>query len=55
VVATLPGDSGYVPLWRVNVYDNAEFSDVSDLDSATSATILDDEAAHVNCPIVSVE
>ena len=55
VVATLPGDSGYSPLWRVNVYDNAEFSDVSDLDSATSATILDDEAAHVNCPIVSVE
>lgn len=55
VVATLPGDSGYSPLWRVNVYDNADFSDVSDLDSATSANILDDEAAHVNCPIVSVE
>ncbi|MFC6721290.1 hypothetical protein [Halobacteriaceae bacterium SHR40] len=54
VVATLPGNSGYSPLWRVNVYDNAEFGDVSDLDSATSATILDDEAAHVNCPIVSV-
>ncbi|MFC7115040.1 hypothetical protein ACFQH2_08855 [Natronoarchaeum sp. GCM10025703] len=55
VVATLPGDAGYSPLWRVNVYDNADFEDVSDLDSATSATILDDEAAHVNCPIVSTE
>ena len=55
VVATLPGDAGYSPLWRVNVYDNADFDDVSDLDSATAATVLDDEAAHVNCPIVSVE
>lgn len=55
VVGTLPGDTSYSPLWRVNVYDNADFGDVSDLDSAMDANILDDEAAHVNCPIVSVE
>jgi len=55
VVATLPGDDGYSPLWMVNVYDNADFGDVSDLDSATSANILAEGAANVNCPIVSVE
>jgi len=54
VVATLPGDSGYSPLWMVAVYDNADFDSVSDLDSATSATILDSNAAHVNCPVVSM-
>lgn len=55
IVATLPGDDGYSPLWRVTVYDNDDFGDVSDIDSATNANILDDEAAHVNCPIVSIE
>jgi hypothetical protein len=54
VVATLPGDAGYSPLWMVNVYDNADFGDVADLDSATSANILAEGAAMVNCPIVSV-
>jgi hypothetical protein len=55
VVATLPGDEGYSPLWTVNVYDNADFEDVSDLDSATDAEILASGAADVNCPVVSVE
>ena len=55
VVATLPGDAGYSPLWTVNVYDNADFADISDLDSATSANILAEGTARVNCPIVSVE
>ncbi|MFT4921065.1 MAG: hypothetical protein ACI8XM_000258, partial [Haloarculaceae archaeon] len=50
VVATVPGDGGYSPLWSVNVYDNAEFGDVSDLDSATDATILGTGVATVNCP-----
>lgn len=53
VVATLPGDEGYSPLWLVNAYDNADFGDVSDLDSATSADILGSGVATVNCPIVS--
>jgi hypothetical protein len=55
VVATLPGDDGYSPLWTVNIYDNADFDMVSDLDSATSANILARGAANVNCPVVSVE
>ena len=54
VVATLPGDSGYSPLWLVNIYDNADFDSVSDLDSATMAAQLAAGAATVNCPIVSV-
>jgi len=55
VVATLPGDAGHSPLWSVNIYDNADFGDVSDLSSATSANILNDDGPTVNCPIVSVE
>ena len=53
VTATLPGDDGYSPLWEVNIYDNADFDSVSDLDSATSAEILNAGAAMVNCPVVS--
>ena len=53
VVASLPGDDDYSPLWLVNVYDNADFDHVSDLDSATSATVLASGVANVNCPIVA--
>ncbi|MFB6371101.1 MAG: hypothetical protein ABEH42_12090 [Haloarculaceae archaeon] len=53
VVATLPGDAGYSPLWAVNIYDNADFNAVSDLSSATAATILDTAVATVNCPVVA--
>ena len=53
VVATLPGDSGYSPLWHVNVYDNADFERVTDLQSATDAEILASGTATVNCPIVA--
>ena len=53
VLATLPGDDGYSPLWLVNIYDNADFDQVSDLDSATDATILASGAATVNCPVVA--
>jgi len=55
VVATLPDDEGYSPLWAVTVYDNADFDTVSDLDSATNAELLASGAANVNCPVVSVE
>jgi hypothetical protein len=55
VVATLPGDTEYSPLWVVNIYDNAEFGTVSDLASAEAASILVAGAANVNCPIVAVE
>ncbi len=53
VVATVPEDDAYSPLWSVNIYDNAEFDAVSDLASAESATILANGAAIVNCPVVS--
>ncbi|SFB84905.1 hypothetical protein SAMN05444422_102376 [Halobiforma haloterrestris] len=53
VVASLPEDEGYSPLWTVTVYDNEEFGDVSDLESATDATVLETDTATVNCPVVS--
>jgi hypothetical protein len=55
VLATTPGDAAYSPLWSVNVYDNADFASVSDIDSATDAEILDTGVATVNCPVVSTE
>jgi hypothetical protein len=54
VVASLPADDDYSPLWVVNIYDNAEFAQVQDLASAESATILAAGAAIVNCPIVTI-
>ncbi|MCB0840222.1 MAG: T9SS type A sorting domain-containing protein, partial [Bacteroidetes bacterium] len=55
VVATLPEDATYSPLWRVNVYDNADFDNVMDLTSAGAANILATSVAFVNCPVVTVE
>lgn len=54
VVATVPGDEGYSPLWDVNIYDNAAFESVSDVESALDAELRQSSAAHVNCPVVSV-
>ena len=55
VVATVPSDDDYSPLWLVSVYDNADFDSVSDLASAEAANILAAGVATVNCPVVSVE
>jgi len=52
VVATVPDDAAYSPLWVVNVYDNVDFDAVSDLTSAMAATLLASAVAMVNCPIV---
>lgn len=52
VIATVPGDAGYSPLWAVNIYDNADFDAVADLASAQAATILAEYVAMVNCPVV---
>lgn len=51
IPATLPGDVGYSPLWNVFVIDNANFSSISNLATATgfSSTAA---GAKVNCPIV---
>lgn len=53
VVATLPGDDEYSPLWLVEPYDNAAFADVRDIDSAEQAPGFD-PAGLVNCPIAFV-
>lgn len=55
VADTVPGDAGYSPYWDVDIYDNADFDNVSDWSSALNATILAEGAATVNCPIVSVQ
>ncbi|MBD3289014.1 T9SS type A sorting domain-containing protein, partial [candidate division KSB1 bacterium] len=55
VVGTLPMDETYSPLWVVNVYDNADFDNVSDLSSAQAANILAEGVANVNCPVVIVD
>ena len=54
VAATIPTDSDYSPLWLVNIYNNMDFDQVSDLSSAQSASIIVAGAANVNCPIVSL-
>jgi len=53
VLATLPADAGYSPLWLVNVFDNADFNKVSNLTTAKAAKILGSGVANVNCPVVS--
>lgn len=55
VVATVPSDAGYSPLWSVNVYDNVAFAAVKDLATATTAPQLGAGVATVNCPVVEVK
>lgn len=55
VPETIPTDDDYSPLWDVDVYDNADFDNVSDWASAQNANILGEGVALVNCPIVSVQ
>lgn len=54
VVATIPGEAGYSPLWVVIPYDNAEFADVRDRLTAQEARFFP-VAGLVNCPVVFVE
>jgi hypothetical protein len=54
VPATLPGNEGYSPLWSVDVYDNADWPKVSNLETAQNAKLLGPGVATVNCPIVFV-
>jgi len=55
VVATLPNDPTYSPLWAVNAYDNSAFDSVGDLATAQAAPQLAAGVALVNCPIVMVQ
>jgi len=52
VVQTIPEDGSYSPLWDVDVYDNADFAMVMNWTSASSANILAQGVATVNCPVV---
>jgi len=54
VTQTLPTDTEYSPFWDVDVYDNADFNNVSDWNSAMNANIIGLGVALVNCPVVSV-
>ena len=55
VVATLPGNMHYSPLWLVSAYDAADFGKVMDLPSAMNAMALPGNPPTVNCPIFSIE
>ena len=54
VLATLPGDAGYSPLWGVHPYDNQFFGQVVDLQSATAIENFG-HVANVNCPVVLIQ
>ncbi len=54
LVAALPSDPHYSPLWFVNVYDNADFDTVRDLGTMQAADLVPTEDALVNCPVVSI-
>jgi len=55
VIAALPDDPGYSPLWSVQVLDNGAFGSVNDLATAQGATVLGANAGNVNCPVVAIE
>ncbi len=54
VLATLPGDMNYSPLWSVQAYDTMDFDKVMNLSSAMSSMAEAAGAATVNCPVFSV-
>jgi hypothetical protein len=51
VLATLPSDAAYSPLWSVQVLGNSNFASVKDLMTATALTSMA-AGANVNCPVV---
>ncbi|PDS23784.1 hypothetical protein [Flavobacterium branchiophilum] len=51
VLATIPSDASYSPLWSVRVIDNVNFNAVTNLATATGFTSTP-AGATVNCPIV---
>ncbi len=55
VIAALPSEAGYSPLWSVQVLDNAAFTTVDDLATARASTVLGANAGNVNCPVVAIE
>jgi hypothetical protein len=55
VLATVPGDKGYSPLWLVTAYDNMEFPTVMNLTTAMRAMAVAKDITTVNCPVFSVK
>jgi len=55
VVATVPGDKAYSPLWLRIVYDSAACASVHNLDTALKAKVVPAKVLMVNCPIVLIE
>lgn len=54
VIAALPADAAYSPLWAVVAYDNSSFTSVKDLPTAQAAPVLVPNAGYVNCPVVNL-
>jgi hypothetical protein len=54
LLATIPGQAGYSPLWSVNVLDNSQFDQVRNLTIASEGMVLMRNVANVNCPVVRV-
>jgi len=54
VVATLPTDASYSPLWTVTPFPDAQFGNVMNLATAAVAAGSAAVAADVNCPVVSI-
>ena len=55
VVATMPGDKGYSPLWLRVVYDSAACASVHNLETALQAKKVAANVLFINCPMVSVK
>ena len=55
IVASVPGDKNYSPLWLRVVYDSAAWSKVHDLETAQNAKVIPAETLLINCPIVRIE
>jgi len=55
VVATMPGDKAYSPLWLRVVYDSAACASVHNLDTALQAKKVAANVLLINCPMVSVK
>jgi hypothetical protein len=55
VVATVPGDAAYSPLWLRVIYDSAAWDSVHDLETALKAKVIPAEVLTINCPIVSIQ
>jgi hypothetical protein len=54
VTQTIPSDAGYSPLWVVDAYSNADFENVNNFMTASSATSVGTGLTLVNCPIVVI-